>query len=447
MSAGQLSLEDWGNALALHCAGKLRACVSPTSLAMHRAGFGQTVRPKAGSVVASPVTDLHGDPDYFFHWLRDSAIVMDAGRILYSGDEARAIWADHFRNFVQFSLDLGQIDGRDFLSRSGFRAHTVQWMQQYLRADNEIAEISAETSPAEARYNADGTLDFLRWPRPQYDGPALRALVLMKFAGQVGSGDNGAKDRVAALIRQDLTFTAAKAGHSCYDIWEEEPAQHYYTALVQMAALEEGAGWAERSGEEKLAAGLRSKAAGLRDLLELFWSPTGGFLCSRLADLKERHPKALDFSVILGVLHAGLETGPHSIEDERVFATLQKLESLFAAQYAINRGGGEDGIALGRYEGDVYYSGGAYYFCSFGAAEFYYRLAQKSPDGRKLLAKGDAILSHVRRFVPASGDLSEQYDRTTGQQTSAKDLSWSYAAFLTAWHARKLALGVGAGVS
>ena len=39
--------------------------------------------PKPGSVVASPVLAAYDpEPDYFFHWYRDSAVVMDALRLL-----------------------------------------------------------------------------------------------------------------------------------------------------------------------------------------------------------------------------------------------------------------------------------------------------------------------------------------------------------------------------
>ena len=48
------------------------------------------------------------------------------------------------------------------------------------------------------------------------------------------------------------------------------------------------------------------------------------------------------------------------------------------------------------------------------------------------IERGDAIMRTVQAFTPATGDLSEQFDRTTGAQTSAKHLTWSYAAFITA---------------
>ena len=84
---------------------------------------------------------------------------------------------------------------------------------------------------------------------------------------------------------------------------------------------------------------------------------------------------------------------------------------------------------MGRYAGDVYYSGGAYYFSTLGAAEFGYRSGDR--------AGGDAFLETVRRFTPENGLMSEQFDQTTGTQTSAKDLAWSYAAFLSCVHARE----------
>ncbi len=58
-------------------------------------------------------------------------------------------------------------------------------MQQYLRPDEEIAAVHGGQVAGDVRYNADGSLDFIRWNRPQYDGPASRALVAMRFEEDV----------------------------------------------------------------------------------------------------------------------------------------------------------------------------------------------------------------------------------------------------------------------
>jgi len=151
--------------------------------------------------------------------------------------------------------------------------------------------------------------------------------------------------------------------------------------------------------------------------------------------------KELDFSVILGVVHGGLDSGPHSVVDARVHTTLRRLDELFATEYAINKPT-DGGLAYGRYRGDVYFSGGAWYFCTFAAAELYYRLhwASETAAEGSALAAGDAILAHARRFIPSSGELSEQFDQTTGEATSAKNLTWSYAGFINALDARRRAM-------
>src|SRR5262249_24987483 len=99
--------------------------------------------------------------------------------------------------------------------------------------------------------------------------------------------------------------------------------------------------------------------------------------------------------------------------------------------------------AMGRYEGDVYYSGGAYYFSTLAAAELSFLAARaQAPGGEgrgRWIARGDAFLETVRAFTPPSGDLSEQVDRRTGAQTSAKHLAWSYAALISCVAARRAA--------
>jgi hypothetical protein len=41
-----------------------------------------------------------------------------------------------------------------------------------------------------------------------------------------------------------------------------------------------------------------------------------------------------------------------------------------------------------------------------------------------------------QKYTPSSGALAEQYNRADGTPLSAVDLTWSYAAFLTAYNAR-----------
>jgi glucoamylase len=147
--------------------------------------------------------------------------------------------------------------------------------------------------------------------------------------------------------------------------------------------------------------------------------------------------------VILAAVHAGDDgSDVHSARDPRMHATLDALERLFDRLYPINhdrpRGRAP---ALGRYEGDVYFSGGAYYFSTLGAAELCFLAAAGHAPGSgeraSWVTRGDGFLETVRAFTPPSGDLSEQFCQRTGAQTSAKHLAWSYAAFISCVAARR----------
>jgi len=136
------------------------------------------------------------------------------------------------------------------------------------------------------------------------------------------------------------------------------------------------------------------------------------------------------------------------VRDPRMHATLARLETLFAAQYPINRNRAANRApAMGRYAQDVYYSGGAYYFSTLAAAEFCFRAAALTPatglpTAQTLIDHGNAFLETVRAFTPPGGDLSEQFDQRTGEQNSAPQLAWSYAAFITCTAARRHVLRV-----
>ncbi|HWC62134.1 MAG TPA: glycoside hydrolase family 15 protein, partial [Rhizomicrobium sp.] len=104
-----MNLEAWITRQRSHAAAMMRQSISP-SIVKTRPRFFQTIVPKPGSVVASPVPAAYDpEPDYFFHWYRDSAVVMDALRLVK--DEIPGADA-LFDDFVRFSLDLAGLDGR-----------------------------------------------------------------------------------------------------------------------------------------------------------------------------------------------------------------------------------------------------------------------------------------------------------------------------------------------
>jgi glucoamylase len=416
----------------------MRAAISPTRIVKTRPGFGQTIKPKPGAIVASPVlASWDPDPDYFFHWFRDSAIAIDALRVLHQDGTAGPEALADFRDFVGFSLSLQQLAGKPLVEDKSWRARTIPDFQCYLRSDEELSGVTPETVVAETRVNPDGTLDISRWSRPQHDGPALRILIVLRWLMQRIALDDDCRRRAALLLHSDIDFILAHSDEPDFDMWEEEKGRNYYTDRLMASALEQAAAWFNLEQHQRKAAACRHSAAHISRRLDDYWLESDGFYRSRLAGTPSKH---LDISVIFAILHSG-EDGPlHGLRDMRVLATLARLEVLFAKDYAINHDRpAEREPALGRYEGDVYFSGGAYYFSTLAAAEFYYRLAAATPGdlSRAYKRRGDGFLETVRAFTPESGELSEQFDRSTGQQTSAKNLAWSHAGLITAVAARR----------
>jgi glucoamylase len=315
--------------------------------------------------------------------------------------------------------------------------------RKFLRSNEDLASVHGDAVSGETRVNPDGTLDISSWPRPQNDGPALRALTLLRWLQLVRS-DTELSIAVDALLRADLRFTRAHWRESCFDIWEEEKGRHYYTLRVAAAALEGGAGWFAQQGDGPAAAGCRADAVQILRLLDGYWREDLQFYRSRVLDGNAISAKELDISVIMAALHSAGSGATHSVRDPRMHATLARLETLFDAEYAINQTRAANRApAMGRYAQDVYFSGGAYYFSTLAAAEFCFRAAACDPSAtglpgtQALFDHGDAFLETVRAFTPPSGELSEQFDQRTGEQKSAQQLAWSYAAFITCVAARR----------
>jgi glucoamylase len=459
-----VTLDDWIETEARFAATAMLRAVSATDLIKDRPGFGQRVIPRSGSVLASPVLAAYDpDPDYFFHWFRDSAIVIDALRVALEDGRVDGTALERLREFVEFNRSLRSLDGREFLRHGRFKDTVQPSFHQYVRPDGEIAAVVGGAVLAEARVNPDGTLDFTRWARPQNDGPALQVLALARWRKKAKPDlDRTLQAALLELVAGDLDFIRSQANARSFDIWEEELGYHYYTQLAQAEALARGAEWLEAAGDDGRARACRSKADELAPRLDAYWSAVDGYYRSRTGVAGGVPQKALDISVILAVLHAGRVKGAHTVLDPKAQATLLALEDLFDGEYPINRQRPPDrGPAMGRYANDAYYGGNPWYLATLAAAEFYFRLAVALQSGGRLAAtnenarfrerlgansaaaaveRGDTFMRAVRAYAPASGDLSEQFDRTTGAQTSAKQLAWSYAAFLSAAASRRRAV-------
>lgn len=412
-------LDEWPTAQGRASEAAIRRAVSATDLTHVRPALGHTVVPAPGSVLASPLNALWDpEPDYFYHWVRDAAVVMSVAPILRRSDDEA--WQQRFADYVRFSLMIATRAGPE---TNPLRAGTGPEHQRFLRPDAELRALTSEALLDEPRVNADGTPDLERWSRPQFDGPALRALSCLAW-------DGAALDGMDALLALDLDHVLRHAAHPSIGPWEEEPpAVHGFILLAQRAALRAGT---DRLDADMVGAAIARIEAALSDL----WCEA----CGHLRASSAAAPGISDAGVVLGALLGDPHEATFGLADPRVIATANHVESWSRDLFAISS---ETAPLVGRWPDDRYFGGNPWLPTSLGFAEFHFRRAAmhlSEAERRGCLARGTAILDAVRRVVADAGPLPEQIDRTTGAPVACRDLTWSHAAFIAAVEARRTAL-------
>lgn len=304
-----------------------------------------------------------------------------------------------------------------------------------------------------------------------------------------------------SIIKADLEYVSHFWREPGFDLWEEIQGLHFFTAMVQLRALREGAELAAAFGDHGAEKWYAEQATQLEAMMPEFWDAHKGHLIETLHGSRS----GLDCGLLLGSLHGtSLITNtsnlfpPHSDE---ILISLLALVRDQRARFPINavptpEEGGADalrGTGLGRYPEDVYdgygttvpNGGNPWFLCTTAAAEVLYRARthlveterltvteRGAPFWRALLAGstspsvaavklepsrtytssdrsgvhdaavarleevGDSFLAVVKRHADGVGALSEQFDRLTGFERGARDLTWSYGALLGAVRAR-----------
>ncbi|KAL2349714.1 glucoamylase I precursor [Cryomyces antarcticus] len=435
-----------------------------------------------GTVIASPSRE---HPDYYFQWVRDAAITMSSLVDLYTDDPASPL-AAHLLEILDAYTSL---------------QHTLQ------RTTNPSGTFSDLSCLGEPKFHTDGSAFTGSWGRPQRDGPPLRAIALMQYLHAYNashptlwSSEEGVEWfktlyepslPAQSIIKADLEYISHNWHESGFDLWEEVRGLHFFTAMVQLRALREGAELAAAFGD------------------------SFGIQKGHIVETLGSERSGLDCGVLLGSLHGNAREGSHHDvnRDGHVFLphsdeTLVTLLALTHDQrdrFPINFAPRDglfaqtlaavtmplQGVGIGRYPEDAYNgydsstpdAGNPWFLCTTSAAEVLYRtaahiqesgrlhvrergapfweallsatdtwlpLSPKPPDRTYHLADqlfnttlarlkevGDSFLDVVRRHASDEGSLSEQFDRVTGYETGARDLTWSYGALLQALRARE----------
>lgn len=158
-----------------------------------------------------------------------------------------------------------------------------------------------------------------------------------------------------------------------------------------------------------------------------------------------------------------------------MLATAVAIENKFASLYSINNNlGSWIGNAIGRYPEDTYNGNGnsqgnPWFLCTNAFAELYYRAIKEwTANGgvtvtsvslpffkkfdssaaagtqytvgssafasltQNIALAADKFFNTIKIHANNNGSMSEQYDRTSGVMTGARDLTWSHASLISA---------------
>jgi glucoamylase len=382
-----------------------------------------------GCVLASPSWEnslTHVTQDYVYHWTRDAAIVaLELSAAYTSGmlpDSQPLI------DYVTFSATCQQSAG-DF-DRASFYINGTQrpWTDQT-------------------------------------DGPALQTVALLAMYRQL---DAATQAIAARLIDANLNFLSGAYQEETFNLWEEE---HGYSFFARSAQLRCFGAIAANAVGIPVPSWLPAAMTWLTSALDGHWN--GQYYQSILpVPTDYRAPYDPNIDIAQAAIY-----GAESVTDPKLLATAAQLRAQWADSsskyfYPVNGDDAARGIGpmLGRYPGDVYdgdtdalVGDHPWALTTANFAELYYRLAATitssgtvpaDPLAAPFLAQvgltassapadaatalrfaGDAMLQAIV-YHSDHFELSEQFDAITGYEKSVSNLSWSYAAFLSAVRAR-----------
>lgn len=431
----RMPLDEWAIEQARHCVDGMLANV----------GHGHGVLP--GVVVASP-SQRH--PDYFYQWTRDSALVINT------------------------LLDVANADKHHHDAIMKTAAAYVDNQYQLQRLDTLSGTFSGNhLGLGEPKFHVNNTAFNQLWGRPQSDGPALRAVTIGRYLDLIDY-DKGHKI-YNDVVRYDLEYVLDHWHEPGYDLWEEITGLHFYTALVQLRAIEVGVQLAHKYGDKKLAERLEEETPKVITFIKNTF-PRRGVIIETPEEYKKGTRRSIDVAVLLASLHTHGANSlvPFDVDHILITNSLGLLVEQMRAEYDINKKG--KGVAIGRYTEDIYdgyetSQGNPWFLATASVAEVLYRVIIKhheldstvniagtdwlaqftdntsiTPGTREYLTFAQALFGYADSFLDVvrihsgdDGSLSEQFNRHNGFMQGAPNLTWSYAAVWLAIQARSKA--------
>lgn len=416
-----------------------------------------------GVVVAST---SKSSPNYWYHWTRDSALVMDAVVDFYNSTynyKTSKFYENILWDFAYLSKHLQSSENP-----------SDQWGYRI----------------GEAKFEVNGTAFQSVWGRPQNDGPAIRARTLMRFAevylAKTGDLNKIRKviydsNNIHTVVKRDLLYVAEHWNIPNFDLWEEVSAQNFYTRAAQFEALSYATEFSNKYFDGKDSDFYNISAGYLSKALSGHWDSHKGHILSNIdrnGGLGYKR-ELLDIETILASNHFDSKFSEHGSTSSKILSTCHKLIEAFYPLYDINkitvdRNNRKMAPGIGRYPEDEYDGygtslGNPWYLTTLAVSELFFRAIVEYDDSgfivideinqnffkhvlhvnvhsgltinrddelfskilQALFELGDDFIRRVKYHTPTDFSLSEQFNRHTGYAQGAENLTWSYTSIIT----------------
>lgn len=318
----------------------------------------------SGAVIASPSTGHKpGEPNYVFHWIRDSALAVEALTRVYrwpdTTDSERTEYLNAMMAYVNFSDQIQRLPiSHEFIrfNRDGYPEFVSQNTPgaipaRYGEPKYRVIKKTLKDAQGKPLLDSHGNPrwvwapgDFNEgWGRPQNDGPALRVSANSRIVSILTARIHDLKTRgqpipkeidqalksATKVIREDLSFIQYRWRDPSFDIWEEVLGEHFYTQSAMSQAITEGLAALKEAGQRVSGAengvdksGLERAHAEIEDHLRGYWN--GDHISAFHARGDGGRATDKDMAVILAALRrpAGSQ---FAVSDDKVLATAMDL--------------------------------------------------------------------------------------------------------------------------
>ena len=392
---------------------------------------------RPGCVIAAPSYPANApgvSQDYVFNWVRDAAIVALEIAAATTADPGRPVEA--LNDYVRFA---------------------------------DLCQRNAAPTMGHACFTIDGQ------PRPwseQNDGPAVQNVALLASFDKL---DPATQQTATELIGRNADFLLSCYRDQTTNLWEEHRGYSFFARAVQVRCFR---ALAENKAGVSVPAGVAEAIDWLQEALAGHWN--GEFYATMLGE------EAAGSSGTESAVPAGYDPNIDIVQacvygalpctDTKLLATAARLRRIWTdpdspKAYPVNAADAERGLGpmLGRYPADRYDGGSGsrgdhpWPLCTANFAQLYFTVARtiessgtlplddlSAPFFAQVGISADSTATDAVAALDAAGEamlravlshsdhleLSEQFDGVTGVERSVRDLTWSYAAFLSAVRAR-----------